>query len=311
MINYIIRRVLQTIPIILGVAFIVLVLFTKVGEDPVRMKLGNHATPEAIQELRAKWDLDKPLGTQYLIFLKQIVTFDYGESFNSGEQLSEMFANGAYASLMLTLPPFFGGILINLAIAVLIAFYRGSWMDRYSTVLFVAGMSVSYMVYIMFFQYFLAYKLGWFPINGIEPGLGAIPYLLLPWIITMIVNAGPQIRLFRTVFLDETKADYVRTAFAKGCSPARVMFVHIMRNAMIPILTYTVIEIPNLILGAFLIERFFSIPGTGDILISGVNNGDFPIIKGLTVLIAISFTICNMIIDILYAYVDPRVQLDG
>lgn len=311
MLNYIIRRVLQTIPIMLGVAFIVLILFTKVGEDPVRMKLGNHATTEAIQDLRAKWDLDKPFGTQYLLFLKQIVTFDYGESFNSGEKLSDMFASGAEASLMLTVPPFFGGILINLAIAVLIAFYRGSWIDRYSTVLFVAGMSISYMVYIMFFQYFLAYTLGWFPINGFEPGLAALPYLILPWLIMLIVNAGPQIRLFRTVFLDETRADYVRTAFAKGCSPMRVMFVHIMRNALIPILTYTVIEIPNLILGAFLIERFFSIPGTGDILFSGINNGDFPIIKGLTVLIAISFTVCNMITDILYAYVDPRVQLDS
>jgi len=311
MLSFIIRRVLQTIPIILGVAFIVLILFTKVGEDPVRVKLGNHATAESVQELRAKWDLDKPLPIQYLLFLKQIVTFDYGESFNSGEKLSDMFASGISASLKLTVPPFLFGILINLSIAVLIAFYRGSWIDRYSTVLFVAGMSVSYMVYIMFFQYFLAYKLGWFPINGYEPGWAAIPYLALPWIITMVVTAGPQIRLFRTVFLDETKADYVRTAFAKGCSPARVMFVHIMKNALIPILTYTVIEIPNLILGAFLVERFFSIPGTGDILISAVNNGDFPIIKGLTVLIAISFTFFNMITDILYAYVDPRIQLDA
>jgi peptide/nickel transport system permease protein len=311
MLSFIIRRVLQTIPIILGVAFIVLILFTKVGEDPVRVKLGNHATAESVQELRAKWDLDKPLPMQYLLFLKQIVTFDYGESFNSGEKLSDMFASGITASLKLTVPPFFFGILINLAIAVLIAFYRGTWIDRYSTVLFVAGMSVSYMVYIMFFQYFLAYKLGWFPINGYEPGWAAIPYLSLPWIITMVVTAGPQIRLFRTVFLDETKADYVRTAFAKGCSPARVMFVHIMKNALIPILTYTVIEIPNLILGAFLVERFFSIPGTGDILISAVNNGDFPIIKGLTVLIAISFTFFNMLTDILYAYVDPRIQLDA
>ncbi len=311
MLSFIIRRVLQTIPIILGVAFIVLILFTKVGEDPVRVKLGNHATAESVQELRAKWDLDKPLPMQYLLFLKQIVTFDYGESFNSGEKLSDMFASGISASLKLTVPPFFFGILINLAIAVLIAFYRGTWIDRYSTVLFVAGMSVSYMVYIMFFQYFLAYKLDWFPINGYEPGWAAIPYLALPWIITMVVTAGPQIRLFRTVFLDETKADYVRTAFAKGCSPARVMFVHIMKNALIPILTYTVIEIPNLILGAFLVERFFSIPGTGDILISAVNNGDFPIIKGLTVLIAISFTFFNMITDILYAYVDPRIQLDA
>ncbi len=311
MLSYIIRRVLQTIPITLGVALIVLILFTQVGEDPVRVKLGNHATAEAVAELRAKWDLDKPLPVQYVLFLKQIVSFDYGVSFNSGEKLSEMFASGAVASLSLTVPPFFLGLAMNLAVAVLIAFYRGSWIDRYSTVVFVAAMSVSYMVYVMFFQYFLAYKMGWFPISGYEPGFGSIVYLALPWLIIMVVSAGPEIRLFRTIFLDETKADYVRTAFAKGCSPARVMFVHIMKNAMIPILTYTVIEIPNLILGAFLIERFFSIPGTGDILLAAINNGDFPIIKGLTVLIAISFTFCNMLTDILYAYVDPRVQLDS
>ncbi len=311
MLVYIVRRIIQTIPIILSVSFIVLLLFTQVGEDPVRMKLGNHATQESVDALRAKWDLDKPLLIQYVLFLKQIVTFDFGVSFNSGEQLSEMFARGAITSLSLTVPPFFLGIIVNLALALLIAFYRGSWIDRGSTVLFVAAMSISYMVYIMFFQYFFAYELGWFPISGFREGLESVEYLLLPWLITMVVTAGPQIRLFRTMFLDETKADYVRTAFAKGCSPSRVMFVHILKNAMIPILTYTVIEIPHLILGAFLLERFFSIPGTGDILINAILNGDFPIIKGLTVLIAISFTLCNLLTDILYAYVDPRVQFEA
>lgn len=310
MLTYIIRRFAQMIPIILGVALIVLVLFTQVGEDPVRVKLGVHATPEAIAELRAKWDLDKPFITQYGLFLKQIVSFDFGESFTSGEKLNELFKNGAIVSLSLTVPPFFVGLVLNLSLAVMIAFYRGSWIDRYSTMIFVAGMSISYMVYIMFFQYFFAYTLDWFPINGFEPGWNSVVYLALPWIITLVVNAGPEIRLFRTVFLDETKSDYVRTAFSKGCAPTQVMFKHIMKNAMIPILTYTVIEIPSLILGAFLMERFFSIPGTGDILITAVNNGDFPIIKGLTVLIAISFTLFNLLTDILYAYVDPRVQLD-
>lgn len=310
MIAYLVRRILQMIPIILGVSLLVFLLFTTVGEDPVRMALGNHATPEAIADLRAKWGLDQSLPMQYLDFLRQIVTLDFGESFTSGDKLSEMFGHGAVVSLWLTVPPFAVGLVINLAIAVLIAFYRGSWIDRYSTFLFVAGMSISYLVYIMFFQYIFAFILGWFPINGYEPGLDGVPYLILPWIIITIVSAGPDIRLFRTVFLDETKADYVRTAFAKGCSPRDVMFKHIMKNAMIPILTYTVINIPTLILGAFLMERFFSIPGTGDILITAINNGDFPIIKALTVLIAIGFTVFNLITDILYAYVDPRVQLD-
>jgi peptide/nickel transport system permease protein len=310
MLAYIVRRLLQMIPILIGVSLIVFFLFTKVGEDPVRVALGTHATPEAIANLSAKWGLDKSVPMQYLDFLKQIVTFDFGESYTTGEKLSDTFASGALVSLSLTAPPFFIGLILNVSIAILIAFYRGSWIDRYSTILFVAGMSISYLVYIMSFQYIFSYLLGWFPINGYEAGFDAIPYLVLPWIITIVVSAGPEIRLFRTVFLDETRADYVRTATAKGCSPRQVMFKHIMRNALIPILTYTVIEIPTLILGAFLMERFFSIPGTGDILITAINNGDFPVIKGMTILIAIAFTMFNLITDLLYAYVDPRVQLE-
>ena len=310
MLAYIVRRILQLIPILLGVSLIIFLLFTKVGEDPVRVALGNHATPESIANLQAKWGLDQPMPVQYLAFLKQIVTFDYGESFVTGEKLSQMFADGAIVSLSLTVPPFLAGLILNVAIAILIAYYRGSWIDRFSTVLFVAGMSISYLVYIMSFQYFFSYELGWFPISGYVSGLEAAEYLILPWIITIVVTAGPDIRLFRTVFLDETRADYVRTATAKGCNPRQIMFKHILRNAMIPIVTYTVVGVPTLILGAFLMERFFSIPGTGDILITAINNGDFPVIKGLTVLIAIGFTLFNLITDILYAYLDPRIQLD-
>lgn len=310
MVTYIIRRLLQMIPIILGVSLLVFVLFTVVGEDPVRVKLGNHATPEAIQQLRAEWNLDKPVYQQYFIFLKQIVTFDFGRSFSTGDRLSEMFADGAMVSLALTAPPYFIGLIINLCIAILIAFYRGTWVDKYSTFFFVGAMSISYLVYILAFQYLLAYKADLFPINGYESGFNAVPYLLLPWIVMFVVSTGPDIRMYRTFFLDETKADYVRTAFAKGCAPKRILFKHIMKNAMIPIITYTVIGIPFLLLGAFLMERFFSIPGIGDILITAINNGDFPVIKGLTVLIAIGYSLFNLITDILYAYVDPRVQLN-
>ena len=310
MVTYIIRRLFQMVPIILGVSLLVFVLFTVVGEDPVRVKLGTHASEEAIQQLRSEWNLDKPIYEQYGIFLKQIVTFDFGRSFSTGDKLSDMFADGALVSLSLTAPPYFMGVLINLCIAILIAFYRGTWIDKYSTFLFVGAMSISYLVYILAFQYVLAYQWDLFPINGYEPGFEAIPYLLLPWIVIMVVSAGADIRMYRTFFLDETKADYVRTAFAKGCTPNRILFKHIMKNAMIPIITYTVIGIPFLLLGAFLMERFFSIPGIGDILITAINNGDFPVIKGLTVLIAIGYSMFNLITDILYAYVDPRVQLN-
>jgi len=306
---YVARRLLQMIPIILGVAGLVFILFTGVGEDPVRVALGQHATPEAIAELRALWGLDQPLWLQFLDFLRQIATFDYGRSFNTGEPLSEMFRQGALVSLSLTVFPYVLGTLTNISIALLVAYYRGSFFDRFSTAIFVASMSISYLVYIIAFQYLLSYQAGAFPINGYESGWGGIQYLLLPWIIIMVVTAGPDIRIYRTVFLDETKADYVRTAFAKGASEASVIFRHILKNALIPILTHIVIGIPFLILGAFLMERFFSIPGVGDIMITAIHNGDFPILKGLTVLIAIAYAIFNLITDLLYALVDPRVQL--
>ena len=309
MVAYFIRRLLYMIPIILGVALLVFLLFSGIGEDPVRIALGNHATPEAIAQLEAKWGLDQSLPMQFLDFLRQIVTFDFGESFNTGEQLSSIFAKGAAVSLALTVPPYAVGLLLSISLAVLIAFFRGSWLDRYSTFVFVGAMSISYLVYIIALQYVVAFKWDMAPINGWVDGLGAVEYLWLPWVIMILVTLGPDVRMFRTVFLDETKADYVRTAFAKGCDEKSVLFKHIMKNAMIPILTYTIIGVPFLILGAFLMERFFSIPGIGDTMITAINNGDYPILKGLTVIIAIGYSIFNLLTDLLYAYVDPRVKL--
>lgn len=310
MLAYIIRRLIYMIPIILGVAFLVFVLFSAFGEDPVRVALGTHATPQAIAELQAKWGLDKPLPMQFLDFLRQIVTFDYGHSFNTGEPLSSLFWEGATVSLSLTAPPYFVAVILFVSISLVISYYRNSWVDRFSRALFVGMMSVTYLVYIIFLQYALAFELDLFPVRGYQPGFESIPYLMLPWLIFLVIGIGPDVRMYRTVFLDEIKADYVRTARAKGASELRVLFVHILKNAMIPILTYTVVGIPFLILGAFLMERFFSIPGVGDLMINAINTGDFPILKGLTITIAVGYAFFNLITDILYAYVDPRVQLD-
>jgi peptide/nickel transport system permease protein len=284
-------------------------LFTVFGEDPVRVALGKYATPEAIADLQAKWGLDQPLWKQFLDFLRQIVTFDYGESFVTGETLSEAFSNGAVVSLSLTLPPFVIGLMINVAIAMGVAYYRDTWIDRAATALAVISMSVSYLVYIIALQYILAYQFSLFPINGYAPGLDSISYLALPWLIVIIVSIGPDVRIYRTIFLNEIQADYIRTARAKGVSEKRVLFVHLLKNAMIPILTFTVVAVPFLILGAFILERFFSLPGLGNLLITAINNGDLPVLKGLTMYIAITYSIFNLLTDILIAYVDPRVKL--
>lgn len=309
MVFYILRRLLYMIPTLLGVAFLTFVLFTVFGEDPVRQALGMHASEESIAALRARWGLDRSIVQQFFDFLWQIVTFNYGESFSTGERLSEIFKQGVFVSISLTAPPFVIGTLLNITIALLISYFRGKSLDKISTFFFVVSMSISYLVYIIVFQYVLSYKFALFPIQGFEPGLAAISYLTLPWIIIVLVSMGPDIRLFRTIFLDQVKSDYIRTARAKGASESRVLFVHLLKNAMIPILTNTVIAIPFLITGAFVMERYFGLPGIGDITITAINEGDFPIIKAMTMMSAILYSLFNLLTDVLYALVDPRVKL--
>jgi len=309
MLVYVVRRTLYMVPVLLGVALLVFLLFNTVGEDPVRMALGQHATAASIAALRAEWGLDRSLPVQFVDFLRQIVSFDYGRSFNSGEQLSSAFARGAAVTLALTVPPFLIGLLVNVSLGLLVAYYRDSWIDRLATALFIMAMSISYLVYIIALQYLLAFKLGWFPINGYEQGLAGIHYLLLPWIIILLVSMGPDVRLYRTVFLDETQADYVRTARAKGVSDLGMLFKHVLRNALIPIVTYTFVQLPFLVLNAFLMERFFSLPGIGDLMINAINTGDFPVLKGLTMVVAIAYSAVILLTDIIYVWIDPRVAL--
>jgi peptide/nickel transport system permease protein len=307
--SYALRRMLYMVPVLLGVALLVFLLFHAVGEDPVRVALGDHASAAALSELRQRWGLDQPLPLQFWHFLRQIVGFDYGRSFTSNEKLSDLFAAGVGVSLWLTVPPFFVGLVVNVSLGLLIAYYRDSWLDRFATAAFMMAMSVSYLVYIIGLQYLLAYRLAWFPISGYVEGFAGVRYLALPWLIIVLVSMGPEVRMYRSIFLDETQADYVRTARAKGLSERRTLFRHVLMNAMIPIVTYTLVHVPYLVLGAFLLERYFSLPGIGDLMISAIHNGDFPVLKGLTMLIAIGYCGIILLTDIVYAWVDPRVRL--
>jgi peptide/nickel transport system permease protein len=307
--SYALRRLLYMVPVLFGVALLVFLLFHAVGEDPVRRALGQHATPEAIAALRAEWGLDRPMPAQFIDFLGQVVRFDYGYSFNTNEKLSDMLAAGASVSLWLTVPPFLIGLVVNVSLGMLVAYFRGSFLDRFATSLCVMAMSISYLVYIIALQYIVGYKLGWFPVSGYAPGIEGIMYLVLPWSIMVLVSVGPGLRMYRTIFLDETQAEYVRTARAKGASESRALFGHVLKNAMIPIVTYTMVEIPFLILGAFLMERYFSLPGVGDLMITAIDNGDFPVLKGLTMIIAIGYSFVILLTDIVYAWVDPRISL--
>ncbi|HUP95594.1 MAG TPA: ABC transporter permease [Burkholderiales bacterium] len=311
MLAYVIRRLWQFIPTLLGVVLLVFVLFNWVGGDPAYLLAGKISNPEHIENIRRQLGVDEPYYVQLGIFLKQIATGDFGASWATNEKISHIFASRLGPSLTVLVPMLVIGTLLAMIAALAVAFWRGSVTDRAIMIACTVGQSISILVYIIVLQYVLGYQLGWFPVQGWGQDLreNLFYYAALPVLVGVIVSLAPDIRLYRSFFLDEINQDYVRTARAKGMSDTRVMTVHVLRNAAIPIVTNVMIQLPALLAGAFLIERFFSIPGIGREVILAVERSDFPLIKAVTVYVAIATMIINLAADLLYKAVDPRVQL--
>lgn len=307
---YIIRRMAYMIPILLGVCLVIFFLFNVVSPDPAMIMLGKHATAKQILEVRRELGLDRHWFIQYLDVVKSSFTFNFGRSWSTKQEIVEMIKNGAGPSLTITVPAFIIATILSIVISLFVSFYRGSKIDKISVFLFVALTSVSSVAYILFGQYFFAYKLGWFEISGFDPSFPEIiSYISLPVLIWVVLEVGSDVRFYRTVMLDEVYQDYVRTARAKGLSEKAILFKHVLKNAMIPIITYLIIQIPFLILGALLLESFFGIPGLGSITLNAINSSDFPVIKAMTVLSAVAYIVFSVITDVMYTLVDPRVRL--
>jgi peptide/nickel transport system permease protein len=309
--TFLARRLWQFVPTLLGVVLLVFFLFNWVGGDPAYLLAGKIANPELIENIRRSLGVDQPYWVQLWIFLKQVVTADFGASWSTNERVSQIFATRLGPSLTVLLPLLLISTFIALAAAMLVAYYRGSLTDRAIMIGCTVGQSVSILVYILALQYFLAYRLGWFPVQGWGATLGEnlLRYAALPVLVGVVVSLAPDIRLYRSFFLDEIGQDYVRTARAKGLGEGRVLWVHVLRNAAIPVLTNVMTQIPGLLAGAFLIERFFSIPGIGREVILAVERSDFPVIKAVTIYVAVATLVINLAADLLYRALDPRVQL--
>ena len=311
MLAYIARRLWQMIPTMLGVMLLVFLLFNWVAGDPAYILAGKISNPEQIANIRRQLGIDEPVYIQLWIFLKQVVSFDFGASWSTGESVSRILATRLGPSLTLLIPLIILETVIAVALALAVAHVRGSLTDRAVMIVCTIGMSISILVYIIVFQYGFAYKLGLFPVQGWGEGFGEnlFRYAALPILILLAVGIAPNLRLFRTFVLDEINQDYVRTARAKGLSESRILWVHVLRNAAIPIITHVMSSLPALLMGAFLVERFFSIPGIGREVILAVERSDFPLIKAITVYVAIATMFFNLLADLLYQAVDPRVQL--
>lgn len=261
--------------------------------------------PVDIRSIKLRRLMNNPFDSQLTFYLNQLAHLDFGVSSSNNQRVSKLMRDGIGPSLMLAVPIFFAGLIAAVVLSLLCAFWRDTWVDRFFVVFSVALMSVNYLVWIVGGQYLLGFKLGWFPVWGFE----SLRYLALPVLIGVFSGLGAELRFYRTIMLDEAHRDYVRTAQAKGVSRLGVLFKHVLKNAMIPIITNTVIAIPFLYTGNLLLESFFGIPGLGYLSINAINSSDVDVVRAIVLIGAVIFVIANLLTDLCYALVDPRVKL--
>lgn len=325
MIAYIIRRALYAIPILIGVNIITFVLFFVVNspDDMARLNLGERrVTQEAIDKWKADRGYDRPLiwnaaangGDKVLdtIFYrnsKLLFTFDFGQS-DSGRDIGYDISQRMGPSLAIAIPVFFVGLALTITFALTVAFFRATYLDTWAVVLCVAMMSISSLFYIIGGQFLAGKLLHLVPISGFDSGLASAKFIVLPVLVGILGSLGGGIRWYRTIFLEEMSKDYVRTARAKGLSEPRVLYVHVLRNALIPILTGVVVVLPMLFLGSLITEAFFGIPGLGSYTIDAIQRQDFAIVRSMVFLGSCLYIVGLLLTDISYTLVDPRVRLE-
>lgn len=324
MLSYIIRRALYAIPILIGVNLITFALFFVVNspDDVARVHLGDkHVTQEAIDKWKASRGYDKPLlynseaqgiakFSQTIFFEKSVklFAFDFGAA-DDGRDIGYDIRQRMWPSLAIAVPTLIVGLLVNITVAMMLAFFRATYIDISGVILGVTLMSISSMFYIIGGQYLISKLLHLVPISGYDTGIDAIKFLILPVIVGLIGGIGSGTRWYRTIFLEEINRDYVRTARAKGLFENAVLFKHVLKNAMIPILTGIVVVLPALFMGSLVIESFFGIPGLGSYVIDAIQAQDFGIVRAMVFLGSVLYIIGLILTDISYTLVDPRVRL--
>ncbi len=317
---WLVRRLAWSAVTVLGVLGFLFVLFfaTAQPEDVARRAIGEKAPPEAIAQWIANhgydrprlWNPEDPRDTMLFEHYRRMLTFDFGRSDADDVPIAQRLRDGVGPSLALTVPLFLLGLPLALAVSLLVAFFRETYIDRMGVVLAVIAMSISILIYILAGQYLIGVLLRWFPISGFAADPSVIArFLALPLVIGLLNGIGSDVRLYRTVFVEETSRDYVRTAFAKGAGDGRVMARHVLPNAMIPILTHEVVRIPFLFTGALLLESFFGIPGLGSITVDAIHANDFATLRVMVYLGALLFVAGQILTDLAYTLADPRVRL--
>lgn len=324
MLAYVLRRLLYAVPILLGVNLLTFMLFFVVNspDDMARIQIGvKRATPEAIERWKVDRGYDKPMFfneaergtaklTDTLFFDKSLRMFalDFGRA-DDGRDIASEILERMGPSLAIAVPTFLLSLFASITFALLLVFFRASYLDFWGVVLCVAMMSVSSLFYIIGGQWLVSKLWALVPISGYAGGLDSFRFLVLPVLISVIAGLGSSARWYRTIFLEEISRDYVRTARAKGLSELAVLFRHVLRNALIPVLTGVVVVIPLLFMGSLLVESFFAIPGLGSYTIDAINAQDFGVVRAMVFIGSVLYIVGLILTDLSYTLVDPRVRL--
>jgi peptide/nickel transport system permease protein len=321
MLAYIVRRTAYGFVVILGVLLLLFVLFFLYASpiEMARRAVGEKAPPEVLErwvvnhgyDKPALWNPEAPGDTMIVEHFRSMLTFDFGRSDADDSPIVDRIRKGMIPSLSLTLPIFTLGLLFGIALSLFVAYFRETYIDRMGVVLCVLGMSVSILLYIIGGQYVIGKVLRWFPISGFDLSPAVVArFLALPVLVGLAAELGGGVRFYRTVFIEETSRDYVRTARAKGCGDGRIMARHVLHNAMIPILTRVVVSIPFLFTGSLLLESFFGIPGLGSLTVDAIHGNDFSTLRAMVYIGALLFIAAQIATDVAYTLVDPRVRLE-
>ncbi len=324
MLRYLARRILYAIPILIGVNLITFALFFMVNtpDSMARIHLGErHVTQQQVETWKKQHGYDKPLfynPSQHgvntlrdtLFYIKSVglFSFQFGKS-DQGRDIGQDIWQRMWPSLALAVPTLLVGLLLNISLALFVALFRASLFDRFTMFICVVMMSISGLFYVIIGQFVFAKMLQWVPISGYQEGWHAFKFLILPVMIGVISGIGAGTRWYRTIFLEELHKDYVRTARAKGLSPVQVLFKHVLKNGMLPILTGIVVVIPMLFLGSLIMESFFGVPGLGSYTIDAIQQQDFEIVRVMVFLGTLLYIVGLILTDISYTLFDPRVRL--
>jgi len=311
--KYVIRRILMSIPILIGITLIVFSILHLAPGDPVRIMLGQRATPELVAKLRHEMGLDKPIYVQYLIWLSRVLRGDLGKSLITHRPVLDMIVERIPATLELTVPSLIISAVVSVFLGVIAALHRNSWIDQLTRVFALIGVSIPSFWFALVLLIIFSFKFGWLPIYGRGGPLWTIEGLkhaILPITVLSLLNMALLMRITRSTMVEVLGEDYIRTAKGKGLPENVIIYKHALRNALIPIVTILALRLAYIFGGAVITETIFAWPGMGRLIVEAIYQRDFPVVQGVTLMFGVMVMIANLLADILYACLDPRISYE-